>query len=146
MKEYASGFQKIFCLKSQINCWAAQPNRPDLGRICWASQLAFSMAINLGFQTKYFLNPRCMLFHPAKVLLKVFSISFKVLWPCCENQQKKKFDTTKDDIHVDIFTKEKKSCLINFYYSFQNCLQVQKVWLYEITFIFLIMSSPLAYI
>ena len=79
-----------------------------------------------------------MLFYPAKVLLKVFSISFKVLWQYCENQQKKKFHTTKDDIHVDIFTKEKKSCLINFYYSFQNCLQVQKVWLYEITFTFLI--------
>ena len=42
------------------------------------------MTFNLGFQTKYILNPWCMLFHPVKVLLKVISISFKshsaMLW------------------------------------------------------------------
>ena len=39
------------------------------------------MAFNLGFRAKYFLCPWCMLFHSVKVLLKVFSISFKVLSP-----------------------------------------------------------------
>ena len=41
------------------------------------------MAINLGFQTKYILNLWCMLFHPVKVLLKVFSILFKIHSACC---------------------------------------------------------------
>ena len=36
------------------------------------------MAFNLGFQTKYILNPWCILFHSMKVLLKVFSILSKV--------------------------------------------------------------------
>ena len=42
------------------------------------------MALNLGFQTKYILNPWSILVHPAKVPLKVFSILFKVHWACCE--------------------------------------------------------------
>ena len=42
------------------------------------------MAINLGFQIKYILNPWCMLFHPAKVPWKVFSILFKIHSACCE--------------------------------------------------------------
>ena len=41
------------------------------------------MAFNQGIQTKYILSPWCMLLHPAKVLLKVFSILFKVYWVCC---------------------------------------------------------------
>ena len=41
------------------------------------------MAINLGFQTKYILNPWCMLFHPMKVPLKVSSILFKIHSACC---------------------------------------------------------------
>ena len=41
------------------------------------------MAFNLGFQTKCILSPWCMLFHHPKVLLKVFSILFKVHWTCC---------------------------------------------------------------
>ena len=50
---------------------------------CYATQLAVPMAINLGFQTKYILNPWCMLFHHGKILLKVFSISFKIHLACC---------------------------------------------------------------
>ena len=41
------------------------------------------MAFNLGFQTKHILNPLSMLFHPAKVPLKVFSILFKSHLACC---------------------------------------------------------------
>ena len=41
------------------------------------------MAINLGFQTKYILNPWSILFHPIKVPLKVFSILFKIHSACC---------------------------------------------------------------
>ena len=42
------------------------------------------MAFNLGFQTKYILNPWCMLFHLVKVPLKVFSTLFKIHSACCE--------------------------------------------------------------
>ena len=41
------------------------------------------MAFILGFQTKYVLSPWCMLFHPAKVPFKVFSILFKFHWARC---------------------------------------------------------------
>ena len=38
---------------------------------------AFTRMYNLGFQTRYILNPLCMFSHPSNVLFKVFSISFK---------------------------------------------------------------------
>ena len=38
----------------------------------------------IGFQTKHILNPRSMLFHPAKVPLKVFSIVFEVHSAHCD--------------------------------------------------------------
>ena len=41
------------------------------------------MAFNLGFQTKFILKLWCIIFHPMKVPLKVFSISFKIYCPCC---------------------------------------------------------------
>ena len=41
------------------------------------------MAFSLGFQIKYILKPSSILFYPVKVLLKVFSILFKVHWACC---------------------------------------------------------------
>ena len=44
----------------------------------------FSMAIDLGFQMKYFLNIWYLLVHPTKILLKVFSVLFKVLSTYCE--------------------------------------------------------------
>ena len=37
------------------------------------------MSFNIGFQIKHILNPLDMLFHPAKFLLKTFSISCKIL-------------------------------------------------------------------
>ena len=42
------------------------------------------MAFNLRFVSKYILNPWSMLFHPPKVLLKVFSILSKVQSVHCE--------------------------------------------------------------
>ena len=40
--------------------------------------MVFSLAFNLGFQTKHILNPWSMLFYPVKVPLRVFSSSCKV--------------------------------------------------------------------
>ena len=42
------------------------------------------MAFNLGFQRKCILSPWGILFHPAKVPLKVFSILFRVNSLCCD--------------------------------------------------------------
>ena len=53
------------------------------------------MAIDLGFQTKYILNPWCMLFHPMKVPLKVFSMLFKIHAACCVLAQRKKMRSQK---------------------------------------------------
>ena len=38
------------------------------------------MAFDLGFQIKSILNPWSMLFHPEKVMLKLFSAIFKIHW------------------------------------------------------------------
>ena len=41
------------------------------------------MTFSLGFQTRYILSPRCMLFYLTKVQLKVISILFKFHSACC---------------------------------------------------------------
>ena len=55
------------------------------------------MALNLGFQTKYILNPWCMLFHPVKVPFKVISILFIVHSARCVPDSPK-FYTTKSKV------------------------------------------------
>ena len=42
-----------------------------------------------------------MLFHPAKVPLKVFSISFTVYWACCANWLKD-FQNTFDQLKANV--------------------------------------------
>ena len=88
VKEHALRIWNILCLKSLIK----GHRNGKLGSIAnsawiwpvWLScLLAISMAFNVRFETKCILNPWSILFHPVKILLKVFSILFKVHSVCC---------------------------------------------------------------
>ena len=78
MKDHALWENNMFNLKSKMYChrihhWAwIGPNWPS----CLTEM--DPIAIHLGFQIRCVLNPCDMFFHPAKVLLKVFSILFKI--------------------------------------------------------------------